>query len=392
MRQVRKKILGYGLIIILLLGFLELSSYGVITLYARHLVPRFLIDANIELDAHEYERYLLRRDKELGWPPPDALGTAAYDWSGSRPVPNFPIPGGACISLYGDSFVYGSEVANELAWGNGLSGLVDCRVANYGVPGYGPDQALIRFRRFRDDEANLIVLGIHPVNIYRIVSQFHGFVSGRYDRYDFKPRFILDEDGALRMIPIPTLESENVVGFPRNAESTLTHEYFLPGTKNGPIRMEFPYVVVVARLAMNEIIHSRLSGRPSYASLFSPEHQSGALTLMVAITERFVDEAESRGKTALVVVFPSKGAMRYFDSDEMWGYEPLLDALQARGISVLNIGPSVHDYLNGRDFCELVVAEGDCYRHLNAEGNAVVATVVRDWIAEADLLPTGGSM
>jgi hypothetical protein len=56
--------------------------------------------------------------------------------------------------------VYGDEVSNEQAWLNVLSDLPGCRVSNYGVIGYGPDQAYLRFISNEHDKAELIVLGI----------------------------------------------------------------------------------------------------------------------------------------------------------------------------------------------------------------------------------------
>ena len=57
----------------------------------------------------EYEHYLSVRDGVLGWPSP--LTTIEnLDSSGARVSPAFPVPGGECVSLYGDSFTFGSEV------------------------------------------------------------------------------------------------------------------------------------------------------------------------------------------------------------------------------------------------------------------------------------------
>ena len=79
-----------------------------------------------------------------GWPTIDALKTEHYDALCSRPSPAFPKPGNECITLYGDSFTYGEEVDHEDAWSNRLAERIGCHVGNYGVGGYGSDQALLR--------------------------------------------------------------------------------------------------------------------------------------------------------------------------------------------------------------------------------------------------------
>ena len=70
-----------------------------------------------------YEDYLLRRDSLLGWPPPDKFEDRDdYDLMGGRIVPSFPDEARYqnCISLYGDSFTWSSQVNHEHAWGTAL--------------------------------------------------------------------------------------------------------------------------------------------------------------------------------------------------------------------------------------------------------------------------------
>src|SRR5580704_5995225 len=84
-------------------------------------------------------------DEELVWP---ADPTAPpRDRSGAKFNADFPEPGRACASAYGDSFVWGEEVPPADGWIEQLSRRIGCRVANYGVSGYGTDQAYLRFRK-----------------------------------------------------------------------------------------------------------------------------------------------------------------------------------------------------------------------------------------------------
>lgn len=51
-----------------------------------------------------------------------------------------------CISLYGDSFTFGSEVDHNDAWSSLLAKKLNCSVYNFGVPAFGVDQSFLRFR------------------------------------------------------------------------------------------------------------------------------------------------------------------------------------------------------------------------------------------------------
>ena len=95
----------------------------------------------LQFDAHTlrngYSAYLDDRDPVLGWPTKTALKTDAYGPGGARPSPSFLEPTAPCVTLFGDSFTYASEVDDEHAWGEVLARQLNCRVANYGVGGYG---------------------------------------------------------------------------------------------------------------------------------------------------------------------------------------------------------------------------------------------------------------
>ena len=115
---------------------------------------KFLAHSHLLYDpprAENYATYLRDRDPVVGWPSRSSIGSGEIDRSGSRIVPRFPDPAiPSCAALFGDSFTWGSETAPEHAYGNVLSGLMGCRVANYGVPGYGTDQAYLRYAKVTD--------------------------------------------------------------------------------------------------------------------------------------------------------------------------------------------------------------------------------------------------
>jgi hypothetical protein len=78
-------------------------------------------------------------DDELGWPSQRDAVAPPRDRTGAKYNSDFPQPGHACASAYGDSFVWGDDVPLADGWIEQLSRKLGCRVANYGVPGYGTD-------------------------------------------------------------------------------------------------------------------------------------------------------------------------------------------------------------------------------------------------------------
>ena len=92
-------------------------------------------------------------DADLGWvtTPGVVSGAYAVNRPGQRATHEYAPqarPGVTRIAAFGDSFVHGDEVTTEQAWPAQLEGLdSDLEVLNYGVTGYGIDQAMLRYER-----------------------------------------------------------------------------------------------------------------------------------------------------------------------------------------------------------------------------------------------------
>ena len=101
--------------------------------------------------------------------------------------------GRVCVSLYGDSFTA------DITWGNIVAEKLGCDVANYGVGGFGIDQALLRFKHSTDDFARVTLLGFFSEDIARhITRNFDVWVyrPRKYGSsgYATKARYILDSE------------------------------------------------------------------------------------------------------------------------------------------------------------------------------------------------------
>ncbi len=181
----RKRKFFFFIVVLLVLSFVETASFFTTGI----LQPKGFFYKPSIADAFAYAEYLSKRDKLLGWPFPELFGRGEdFDLKGSRIVPSFPdeLEAQNCISLYGDSFTWSAEVDNEHAWGNILSSRVNCRVDNYGVGGYGSDQALIRFKQNISDDSSIVFINHLSENILRNVNQFRDLLSSEMG-FGFKP-------------------------------------------------------------------------------------------------------------------------------------------------------------------------------------------------------------
>jgi len=331
-----------------------------------------------------YEDYLLKRDPLLGWPSPADFGNDdERDLSGSRIIPAFPYNANprSCISLYGDSFTWSAEVDHEYAWSNVLSKLVNCRVANYGVGGYGSDQAYLRFKRNTNDSSDIVFMNHLSENIMRNVNQYQEFLYPG-NGLSFKPRFVLDEEGSLDLIPLPEFEASQYKDVVLHPDRYLKHEYFLPGGLSGLTVATFPYTLSVIRGFKHFHVKARLRDEAWYLEFYKKDHPSRGLEVTSAILESFYKDAVERGKVPVTTIIPTGFDLLYFAEHGVWPYQILIDELSLRGIPIFNFGEGIMGYIKNTDPCLLF---DNCSGHYNEEGYKILAQVAYDYLLERQL-------
>ncbi len=76
---------------------------------------------------------------------------------------------GAHVAVFGDSFAFGAEVADEDTFAARLARETSLRITNAGVPGYGLDQVWLHARgSLLELEPDLVVVGITAVSMQRL--------------------------------------------------------------------------------------------------------------------------------------------------------------------------------------------------------------------------------
>jgi hypothetical protein len=257
-----------------------------------------------------------------------------------------------CGSAYGDSYVYGSEVAEAEGWIEQLSHLLACHVVNYAVGGYGTDQALLRFRRTHD-VSPVALLGIDSNSVMDIVNQYDGFLQAGVGPYLLKGRFLLDPNDQLEWLPQPRFDANGFVAMHRDPGAALPQSYFLPDTPDGPITLHFPNSATLAKIARMRRLQNIVARRAEWSDMYATDHPSAALKLMVAISEAFVESAKVQRKRALIVMLPVAGSFREQANYGRFEYAPLVAMLRAKGIDVLDPGPAMVAEVGGRSACDL---------------------------------------
>ena len=333
-----------------------------------------------EVDGHlPYDEYLARRDPLLGWPYPEELGGKTFDRSGARPSPAFPDPSQpARISVYGDSFAQ-SQCSDTEAWSNQLAVRLNMRVANYGVGGYGTDQAMLRFERNVDDPAEVVILSHLSENVLRNLSRNRDLLT-HTRHYAYKPRFALGPAGELQRLAMPQLSLEEHLRFIGAAgpRLELPGENFQPGGPAGDVAPAFPFTWSIVRNLGCFRMRARLSGIAEWIEFYEPDHPLRGLQVTAAICREFVRLARARGKTPILLVLPGEPDLAWFRKTGRLPYEPLLAALRSDGTQCFEFGATLLEHIGTRALGGMF----DATMHYRPEADALLADFVRGILAD----------
>lgn len=121
------------------------------------------------------------------------------------------------IQVFGDSFALGDEVSNAESWARRFEQrlndtAVPTEVMNFGVNGYGIDQAFLRWRKSGHAFApDVVVFALQTENVRRTVNMIRPLYVPVIDLPFSKPRF-MRSDGKLTLINTPTIPAAQLAG------------------------------------------------------------------------------------------------------------------------------------------------------------------------------------
>ena len=321
-------------------------------------------------------------DAELGWSwRPLGVGmdgmehVNAMGARGQREYPSMPPPGGLRILTFGDSFTFGDEIPDDATYQSILEGRrSDWEVMNFGVSGYGTDQALLRFRRETPGRgARVVVLGLLFENIGRNVNRYRPLWNPASGFSATKPRFILDS-GELRLVPQPYASIEELASGVADGsviERVREHEYWI----------DCPPVPTGGASSFVRALCAVLAQHERNVPRLWADTQGEPFQVTLALLETFQREAlEGGAEAAVVLLFPAFEDIE----DELAGkayWGTLTSELERRGIEYLDPAPALARRCRelGTEDPRDVLYIG---YHLSRSGNAIVATELERWIEE----------
>ncbi len=320
-------------------------------------------------------------DSQLGW----NLPANEQNNLGARRIENYSAKPKYKMKMFGESFVYGSDVKLEET----IAALIeketpwDC--LNYGVGSFGTDQAFLKYK-YNAVPTDYVVLGILSENIGRVVSYYKAFYMREWSPP--KPRFVKQE-GEIRLLSSPIVKKEDAF---KLLDKNYVHQLkmndywsqYYEKVLKAPPQLQWPATWMVIKhwpffykrisLELKKKISPNFSieaEKYKYSHLY--QSQSEAMEIMEYIVDQFVQLAKEQGEHPIIVIFPDQFSMDLMKKYDQKIYSPLERYIESKGYDYVDFGslfklqdyPSFYNYYNG---------------HYSPKGNQFVAHKLINYI------------
>lgn len=350
------------------------ASNGMPTFLGKPLVPFRPTRSQVEgwLEDKSDSSYLAA-DPELGWTvrPNGSTGLYAANAQAARCEPQRqfespPPPGSLRIVTVGDSFTHGDELGLEETWQARMEAARDdLEVVNLGVPGYGTDQAILRWERegaaFQPEVA---VLGVYPENICRNLNTVRFYLVPTGSFYP-KPRFVLEAGALRRSGDELTFGSElaELLSAPEEASNLRVERWYDPGAS----RWHWSDASRIARIARSvlELRRRKLEREELYSG-----RDGTGIELTVALASRFAASARSHGVRPLILIFPMREQLP--EANAQPAPSALVSGLREAGLEVVDPTAAFAEVVGRPGGAQIYLPSG----HLRVAGNALIETAL----------------
>lgn len=230
------------------------------------------------------------------------------------------------IAAFGDSFTAGTDVDDNEVWTQVLETAlferrIRAEVLNFGVGGYGMDQAYLRWQNIgKGLSADIIIFGFQPENLQRNVSVFRPIYARNTGIPLSKPRYTLQGD-ELELINYPALPPSMLMEVYEDFDShpLSAYEFYYSGASPIPDWWPLP------RLA--NLVNQAIAKPTEPADDLGPDSERGQLGK--AIADAFAEDVAKSGASFFVAHLPVQHELASYYSGGRPPYTFLLNYFEA---------------------------------------------------------------
>tara|TARA_B100001057_G_scaffold479256_1_gene550660 strand:- start:2410 stop:3543 length:1134 start_codon:yes stop_codon:yes gene_type:complete len=340
----------------------------------------FVIPKNVyyfpKLITQDINIYNNNKHPILGWD----IKNENKDKYGARNDPNSDLYQNICVEVYGNSYTYSEEVSDKNSWPAILSKLLNCRVLNYGVGGYGSDQSFIKFQIKNRKNTKVIFLNHLSENILRNSSQLRNLIYPNSE-IALKPLFILKEN-KIELIPLPAIENNE---FFYNLEKELKFDYFVPDRNSGIQNLpSFPmHFISLFKVLKHFHVKAKLMGYIRHEPFYEVDHKSNSFEVTKNIFQNFINITNKNNQFGIITIIPTCRDFQSFENNKYFPYKNLVDFLEINQIRFIDFGKEILEYES--NYNKLY---NTCRSHFNEYGYYLIAKIANKYLLDKNLLET----
>ncbi|MDJ0656314.1 MAG: hypothetical protein QNJ40_19290 [Xanthomonadales bacterium] len=225
------------------------------------------------------------------------------------------------IGLFGDSFMFSEEVVYGESLQHHLESAVDGahQVLSFGVPGYGLDQAVLRYELEVDWEIDIAVLAFIRDDVNRALNVYTGLKPSWGIPFS-KGRYLYDGQ---------TWQLHNVPNMPPEAIYRREDPFSLPTIEHDVEFLAHDWEPQM--LDWSHLFRYLASVYPPWAEASGSTGEDAFLAIGAFLAGRFMELAQQRQARALLVYLPSRSD---FNDRSQQQKRQLLDAMSGSGLTV----------------------------------------------------------
>ena len=243
------------------------------------------------------------------------------------------------ISTFGDSFTHGSDVKNHATWQAIMESNVNSlEVLNFGVGGYGLDQAYLRYledgKKFH---SHIVLVGFMSENIHRVVNRFRPFYFRSTQAPFTKPRFKIEGE-KLSYLPNPIQNLNGYEALIDNPGDILPrigrNDFFYQiGYGIGP--MDWLATVKLAKMSFNHLNNQFFTENILVHGRYNEASEAFQVTTM--LFDAFYSEVLSSNTTAIILIFPNKKDISQYLTSGKTRYFPLISYFESKSYAYFDL-------------------------------------------------------
>lgn len=292
------------------------------------------------------------------------------------------------IATYGDSFTYCSDVGDCQTWQTYLARDIGANVLNFGVAGYGTDQAYLKYElNAARVSPRIVMLCILPDDINRVVNIFRTFYAPedilaltkplyrkKVDRFELVPNPLSRADDAVK------LEDREFVGKLGDLDY-----WFQKDLNRPPLR--FPYILALIRwrdTVLQYLTFNLGLARPGGTRPFYPNNlfeETEPLSIMCHIVDLFVQTAETRDSIPVIVLMPHRELVVETMRHQVSRVENLVTYLKAEQYRFIDLIRAMAEMRPTQEQLDTWYHE-----HATPQGNQITARIITEYLKGNALL------